>query len=348
MNNDGHNGSSSGTYKRGGLAAIRRRRFLQTAAIGSAVSATGLAVPAIAQDAKRKVIFVAHEEIPFFAPVQAGFKEFGGLRGWEMQYLARGTPANVAETVRLQVDALNAKPDAVGFTRINDTAFDENIMRAKDAGIPVVLFNVASTDYKKLDVPFVGQDFIPAGRVNGLQAAERAHQITGRTEGTILVDNPAPGVSALEERATGTDQGIAEYNEQNGTNYKAERFTSANTQTEALSRIDAKMRSTPDVVAFASTVSGHWFTSIWAEDNGMTGKFANGGFDLIPGVLQAIAAGTADWSVGQNPYAQGWVTSTLIDMQLESGYVPYDYDTGAEVVDKSNIEAVAKREARFL
>lgn len=324
-----------------------RRFFLQSAAVGGAATATGLAAPAIAQGARRKVIFVAHEEIPFFAPVQAGFRDFGVLRDWDMQYLARGTPASVAETVRLQVDALNANPDAVGFTRINETAFDENIMRATDAGIPCVLFNVASPGYEQLGVPFVGQDFIPAGRVNGLEAAKYAHQITGATEGTILVDNPAPGVSALEERATGTDQGIAEYNAANGTSFVAERFTSANTQTEALSRIDAKIRSTPDFVGFASTVSGHWFTSLWAEDNGMTGRFANGGFDLIPGVLDAIANETAQWSVGQNPYAQGWVTSALIDMQLESGFVPFDYDTGAEVVDKSNIDAVTEREARF-
>lgn len=249
--------------------------------------------------------------------------------------------------MRLQVDALNSRPDAVGFTRINETAFDENIMRAKDAGIPIVLYNVASDGYEKLEVPFVGQDFIPAGRVNGLQAAMYAHQLTGKTEGTILIDNPSPGVSALEERATGTEQGIDEYNGKNGTNYKYETFTTANSQTEALSRIDAKMRATPDVVGFASTVSGNWFAAIWAEDNGMTGKFANGGFDLIPGVLEAIAAETSHWAVGQNPYAQGWVTSSLLDMQLEAGYQPFDYDTGAEVVDKSNVEAVTKREARF-
>lgn len=41
------------------------------------------------------------------------------------------------------------------------------------------------------------------------------------------------------------------------------------------------------------------------------------------------------------------MTSALIDMQLEAGFVPFDYDTGAEVVDKSNIEAVSEREARF-
>lgn len=153
---------------------VGRRLFLKTAGIGGVAAASGLAAPALATGAKRKVVFVAHEDIPFFAPVRAGFKEFGTLRDWDAQFFARGTPANVAETVRLQVDALNSKPDAVGFTRINETAFDENIMRAKDAGIPVVLYNVASAGYEKLDVPFVGQDFIPAGRVNGLQAAKYA------------------------------------------------------------------------------------------------------------------------------------------------------------------------------
>ncbi|RVM36594.1 ATP-binding cassette domain-containing protein [Sinorhizobium meliloti] len=116
---------------------VGRRLFLKTAGIGGVAAASGLAAPALATGAKRKVVFVAHEDIPFFAPVRAGFKEFGTLRDWDAQFFARGTPANVAETVRLQVDALNSKPDAVGFTRINETAFDENIMRAKDADIPV-------------------------------------------------------------------------------------------------------------------------------------------------------------------------------------------------------------------
>lgn len=326
----------------------RRSVFKLTGAGIGALALAGVARPAIAQGAKRKVIFVSHEEIPFFAPVQAGFHDFGTLRGWDMQYLARGTPPSVAETVRLQSDALSAKPDAVAFTRINETAFDENIQRARDANIPVVLFNVGSPGYKKLGVPFVGQDFIPAGRVNGFQAAKYAQQVTGKTSGTIIVDNPAPGVSAVEERATGTDLGIAEYNKANGTSFTPERFTSANTQTEALSRLDAKMRSGgANIVGYTSMVSGHWFMALWAEDNAMTGKFANGGFDLIAGVLQAIDAGTAQWSIGQNPYAQGWVSSALLDMEIEGGFKADDYDTGAEIVDKSNVAAVTKREKRF-
>ena len=67
----------------------------------------------------------------------------------------------------------------------------------------------------------------------------------------------------------------------------------------------------------------------------------------MPGVLDAIQNGLAQWSIAQNPYAQGWVTSALIHMAIENGYPPFSYDTGAEVVDASNIDAVAEREAQF-
>ncbi len=79
----------------------------------------------------------------------------------------------------------------------------------------------------------------------------------------------------------------------------------------------------------------------------MQGQFANGGFDLVPGVLAAIENGFAQWSVAQNPYAQGWVTSSLIHMAIANGYPPFSYDTGAEVVDASNIGEVVEREAQF-
>jgi ribose transport system substrate-binding protein len=79
----------------------------------------------------------------------------------------------------------------------------------------------------------------------------------------------------------------------------------------------------------------------------LQGQIANGGFDLVPGVLDAIQQGTANWSIGQNPYAQGFITSSLIHMGAERGFTPFDYDTGAEIIDASNIEAVIEREAAF-
>src|SRR5690606_37329269 len=130
-----------------------------------------------------------------------------------------------AATVQYQLDAIAAQPAAVGFTRVNTSMFDEPIRRAQEAGIFVILFNTASDGYQDLGVAYVGQEFIPAGRISGLQAAKHAHEMTGRTDGVIVLGTIAPGHSALDQRMEGARQGIAEYNEQNGTNFTTEDLT---------------------------------------------------------------------------------------------------------------------------
>src|SRR5437763_639223 len=105
-------------FKRGGALGIGT-------AAGLPFAKEGLAAP-LAQAKKRKVIFVTHDDNPFFVPVRAGFEEFGKMAGWETQWV--GPPKNdEVATLNFQMDAIAAKPDAVGFTRINTTQFDDAI-----------------------------------------------------------------------------------------------------------------------------------------------------------------------------------------------------------------------------
>ena len=333
------------------MTLSRRDVFKRGGALGAGAAAMSLSFPILGARAQegtsRKVIFVTHDDNPFFVPVRYGFEEFGRMAGWETQWV--GPPRHdEAATVQYQLDAIAAQPAAVGFTRVNTSMFDEPIRRAQEAGIFVILFNTASDGYQDLGVAYVGQEFIPAGRISGLQAAKHAHEMTGRTDGIIVLGTIAPGHSALDQRMEGARQGIAEYNEQNGTNFTTEDLTTSTDQAEAIARIDAKYTELGDnMVGFASADYVHWFAGLWIEQKGLQGKIANGGFDLVPGVLDAIKNGTAQWSIAQNPYAQGWVTSALIHMAIEHNYPPFDYDTGAEVVDATNIDMVIEREAKF-
>jgi ribose transport system substrate-binding protein len=52
-----------------------------------------------------------------------------------------------------------------------------------------------------------------------------------------------------------------------------------------------------------------------------------------------------DYTIGQNPFAQGFMTAAMIYQGLERGYPASDLDTGAEIVDAANIDKVIKREA---
>ncbi len=295
-----------------------------------------------------KVIFVVHDNNPFFVPVRVGFERFGKMAGWKTKWV--GPPSqSTQDTVTLQANAITAKPAGVIFTRIDTSSFDANIRRAQQLGIKLILSNVASAGYQKLGVGFVGQDFVPAGRVHGQQAAKWAQKLTGRKSGLIVLGNFAPGNSALEQRIQGTKEGIAAYNKANGTSYTTNVLVTSSDQAEAIGRIDAKYRKDGGkIVGWAMSEFTNEFVAIWAKSKGLKGKFSNGGFDLIKPVLDAIKAGDSQWAIAQNPYAQGFIASALLSMELFPGYPAFSYDTGAEVVDNTNIDFVIKREKPFL
>lgn len=333
--------------KRGGLIGAGAAALSMPTGIMAASTTPTKSFRFRSQEAGKKVIFVTHDDNPFFVPVRFGFEEFGKMAGWETQWV--GPPSHDEEaTLQYQLDAISAKPMAVGFTRVNTSMFDTAIQQAQEAGIFVILYNTASEGYKDLGVAYVGQEFIPAGIQSGLQAAKHSQEITGKTEGVIVLGTIAPGHSALDARMEGARQGIAQYNAENGTNFTTEDLTTSTDPAEAIAKLDAKYAEAGDrIVGFAHADFVHWHTATWIEQAGLQGKFANGGFDLVQGAMDAIKAGNAQWSIAQNPYAQGWVTSSLIHMAVEHDYPPFSYDTGAEIVDASNIDAVIAREAVF-
>jgi ABC-type sugar transport system substrate-binding protein len=120
-------------------------------------------------------------------------------------------------------------------------------------------------------------------------------------------------------------------------------------QATAIGRIDAKWTADHSkIVGWATSEFVTEFVGIWAKSKGLVGKFSNGGFDYIKPVIVGIQQGNIDWAVGQNPYAQGFIASALLAMEMNPGYPGFTYDTGAEVCDRSNIAFIANREKPFL
>ena len=82
------------------------------------------------------------------------------------------------------------------------------------------------------------------------------------------------------------------YNEVNGTNYTTADLTTSTDPAEAIAALDARWRRRgTKIVGFAHADFVHWHTGTWIEQAGLKGKFANGGFDLVPGVIDAIKKG---------------------------------------------------------
>jgi ribose transport system substrate-binding protein len=337
----------------------RRQALLRSAQLGG-IAAAGLTIasglPSVASaapasQARGKIIFVTHDLNEFFVPIILGSKEFANFVGWDHQFVGP-SPGDVQKTVDAQLNAIQQKPTAVGFTIIDPNAFTSSVSQAIQAGISLVIYNtadpqgMANVQQATGVLPgYVGQEFLSAGRVQGLLAAKLAQQYTSRTDGKIIMQNIQPGHFALETRAKGTGVGIDEYNQQKGTHFTYEQLASSTNEVEAASRIAAKWAADGDqIVGWASTDFTHGFVGNWAKQNGLVGKFSVGGFDLTPIVMTNIGDGSVDWTIGQNPYAQGWITSALAYMQSQYKYPAFNYDTGAELITKENLPRIKERE----
>jgi len=316
-----------------------------TTPIAVAPASAPAPAPAPAQK-KRKVIFVTHDLNPFFVPAIVGLKDFGSLAGWDTEFI--GPPVHdMVKTVELQHNAIAAKPDAVGFTAIDPEAFIEPIKRAQEQGIFVVLYNTRAPGVKeKTGAAYVGQDFIVAGNVAGYEVCKYITKHTGRKDGKIIMSNFAPGHFALETRNLGGTQGVERYNKEFGTSFTTEALATSSNEAEAIAKFEAKWRAESDqIVGWLSSEFTHTFIGNWAKQAGLVGKFAVGGYDLLDQTLLNIKDGSVDFTIGQNPYAQGFLTAALIYQGLERGYPASDIDTGAEIVDSTNIDKVIEREA---
>lgn len=293
-----------------------------------------------------KIVFVSHDLNPFFATVLVGIEDFASLVGWKAEMVG---PAqhDAAGTVETQYSVISSKPDAVAFTAVDSDSFTEPIKAAQDAGIFVVLFNTRAPGVKEATgVAYVGQDFLSAGHVAGKEICKYVEEHTGRKEGKIVMSNFAPGHFALETRNQGGAEGVEMYNQQNGTNFTTEDLATSTDEVEAIAKFEAKWLAEKDeIVGWLSSEFTHGFIANWAKKEGLVGQFAVGGYDTLDSVMLGIEDGSVDFTLGQNPYGQGFVTSALMWQGVIAGQPAGDVDTGAELIDASNIEEVMKREA---
>ncbi|RME84874.1 MAG: ABC transporter substrate-binding protein [Caldilineae bacterium] len=348
--------SSENVFKK----KISRRDYLKfmaaaagmTTLAGCAVPApapaetTGAAPAAAQAGPKRKVIFVTHDMNPFFIPAIVGLKDFGKMANWETQFI--GPPIHdTQKTIELQYNAIAAQPDAVGFTAVDSEAFIEPIKEAQAKGIVVVLYNTRAPGVKEATgAAYVGQDFVVAGHKAGYELGKYITKHTGRTEGLVVMPIIAPGHFALETRNSAGAEGLQRYNEEFGTNFTTEALATTTNADEAIADFEAKWAADGDkIVGWLAADFTHTFVGRWAKKNNLVGKFAVGGYDLLDETLQNIKDGSVDFTIGQNPYGQGFLTAALIFQELERGYPASDIDTGAELIDASNIDAVMEREA---
>jgi len=231
--------------------------------------------------------------------------------------------------------ALAANPDGLGVTVTDGVLFEEPLMRAINAGIPVIAYNTADARPAGERIPYltyIGQDEY----LGGYRAGKRLFDAHGGKKGVCA--NQQIGHVGLDARCAGFNDALKE----------------VGLSSETLSISDDPAKSTQ--------VMGDYFTAnpdadLWLtlgpnganpfytfmENAGLKkGDIFHGTFDLGPEIAAKIEEGVTDFAIDQQPYLQGYMVVQWLAWINRLGLYPaadITY-TGPGFIDQTNLPIV--------
>lgn len=272
------------------------------------------------------IAFVTHETPgdAFWDKVKSGAEQAAKDEGVTLKY---SNDPDAAKQAQLIQSAVDSKVNGIATTLVTPDALAGSVKAATDAKIPVVGLNAGIEEYKQLGaLMYFGSDDQIAGESAGdrIAAAGAKHP--------LCVIHQAGSVS-LEARCAGVKSKVAgtENIQVNGADDAA-----------VTSTIQAKLaqdKSIDYVITLNSQVALDVVKA--QEAAASTAKVAT--FDLDQQVAQHVQDGKIEFSIDQQPYAQGYLAISSLYLYLKNGN---DIGggravlTGPSFVDKANVATI--------
>jgi ABC-type sugar transport system substrate-binding protein len=302
---------------------------------------------------KRKIHWAIDQAAAWQIPIDVGFYDAAALLGWEYRKATIGSSSSSAQT---QIDAMKraalAKPDVLvsdWWYKPQGRAFDD--IRNDGTFTFVIEADSFPDERKKLGFPYVGVDNYLSGYTLGTRMAEELVK-AGKKSGVFVSGIPFPGAVNLEIQDKAIRDALNKSNKEKGTSFRVESFEdkadSNVAQASGLWR--AKIKRLGDDFVGGTSGSDNFgtiITDILKTTGKKPGDHVLGAFRSATGTLKGIRDGWIQASSDQSYYPVGFVAGVYAWMWLERSIPPMDYMPGAEIIDKSNLELVEKREARI-
>jgi ABC-type sugar transport system substrate-binding protein len=287
----------------------------------------------------RKLIFLMDNPPTdvFWGVIQRGAKDAASLYkiDLDIQFTTEGaTPQKYNELIGT---AAATKPAAIAVVIRDSDTFTENVCAAQKAGIAVLDYNVLAPGAVRACVEnFIGQDFTTAGELIGDRMVKDAGIKSGDL---VLLPVEQPEASYAVDRGAGVKKALDKV----GAKYEVIQ-AGAKGDAEALENMTQWLTGHKDVKAIIPMGGTPHRNALEALKNaGLDpAKVAVGGFDISKPVTDAIKAGTIKAAVTQEPYIQGFQTVAEAALLLDFGIKPFSINTGAGIVDKTNVDTVAE------
>ena len=271
----------------------------------------------------------------FFVPTRSGYSDAAALLGLPTPKWGGSTTALVPQMVSYMETAIAAKANGIATVVTTANSFTTPIANAMTAGIPVITYN-ADGIYQSDGTPQIGSNRLcyvgQALYLSGQQLGERIVSLV--PSGDVVICIATPGQGNIQPRYDGAVAAIKASGKPITPHLLA---TGALTAAELAAEKAYFIGHKSTKGAFAVDAGS---TELLSQALAATGlKIPAGGFDLTPGTLSAIKAGTLDFTIDQEPYMQGFLPTLYLYLYNLSGglLLPPDTDTGLTFVTKSNV-----------
>ena len=300
-------------------------------ATGSAAGSAGGGGPGGAVSGKRVDVIIKASDSSFWQVMLAGAKQAGDDFGIEVDLFGPTSETNIDEQVQLVENSISRGVGGIVLAPNSSSALNSVITRAREAGIRVI---TVDSRVSAASDGFIGTDNVKAG----IQAGQRMCDLLkaqSRTTGAILVESSVAGIQSLVDRDAGFRQGLAAACP--GVNASLQRYNNNDINTAA-SQVNDALTANPNLLGvFADNNTSGVGAARAIQDNDAAEGIPVVAFDSDPQENAALAAGTIDALVVQNPYFFGYQGVVAAGMATVGRIPPRDIDPGAVVADKANM-----------
>jgi simple sugar transport system substrate-binding protein len=290
----------------------------------------------IQPDKPLKLIMVQHAMCaydPYWCVVEKGMVEAAAHMNVDLTILGPDK-FDLEKTAALIDQAVAAQPDGIGLVVTDNVLFKAPIMKAIDAGIPVVTYDTGLGPEKD-GIPYLtfwGSEDWVQGYYGGLRMVEE-----GATKGVCI--NHQVGHSGLDARCKGFVDAFTEKS------VPAEVLgVKGEDAAQVQTTISDYYTANPDVNAYLTLgPSGSEPFYAFVEASGLTpGSFVHASFDISASGVKAIKEGTTNFVMDAQPYLIGYGTVMNLVMYNRYNITPAMgiSATGPGFVDKSNVDLV--------
>ena len=281
---------------------------------------------------KKIDVIIKASDSSFWQVMLAGSKQAGGDFGLAVSTFGPTSETNIDEQVQLVENSISRGAEGIVIAPNSSSALNSAIDRAREAGLKVITVDTAVTTTTE---GFIGTDNVKAGQQAGQKMCDLL-KAQNKTTGKVLIESSVAGIQSLVDRDAGFRQGLA--GPCPNVDASLQRYNNNDINTAA-SQVNDALTANPDLLGvFADNNTSGVGAARAIKDNNAAERIPVVAFDSDPQENAALADGSIDALVVQNPYFFGYQGVVMAGMATVNRIPPRVIDPGAVVADRDNME----------